>query len=87
MLRGWEDDIIVDQILHFMAKAETTVGAVTGLLVVCAVQGSSMCKREILWERPRFKGYEVPPFGKNLKCLRQRHVESMKDPVPSGQVL
>ena len=70
-----------------MAKAETVVGGVTGLLIVRAVQSSIMCGREILRERLRFKGFEVPPFGKNLKCLRQRHVESMKDPAPSGQVL
>ena len=67
-----------------MAKMETVIGGVTGLLVVRAVQSSIMCEREILRERPRFKGFEVPPFGKHLKCLRQRHVESMKGPAPSG---
>ena len=69
-----------------MAKEETVIGGVIGLLVVRAVQSSIVCERKILQERPRFKRFEVPHFGKNLKCLRQRHVESMKDPAPLGQV-
>lgn len=41
-----------------------TVGAVTGLLVVCTVQGIIMCKRQILRERLRFEGFKMPFLAK-----------------------
>ena len=70
-----------------MTEAETIVGSMACLLVVRAVLGSIMRSREILRERPRLQGFKVSPLGKDLKCLRQRHVESVEDPAPSGQVL
>ena len=69
-----------------MAEAEAIVDCMACLLVVRAVLSSIMRSREILRERPRLQGFKVPPLGKDLKCLRQRHVESMKDLAPSGQV-
>ena len=70
-----------------MTEAEAIVGSMACLLVVREILSNIMRSREILRERPRLQGFKMPPFGKNLKCLRQRHVESMKDPAPSGQVL
>ena len=69
-----------------MTEAETIVGSMACLLVVRAVRSSIMRGREMLRERPRLQWFKVSPLGKDLKCLRQRHVESMKDPAPSGQV-
>ncbi|KAF5932911.1 hypothetical protein HYC85_029082 [Camellia sinensis] len=87
LLKTCDDDLVINQILYFVAKTKTHVSVMTGLLMEGIALGSIMLSWKGIRERPRLKGFEMALSYKDLVSFGRGHVEGIKDPLALGLVL